>query len=284
MAESKLILMSTKKPPNWQEWNELKSEKQVIKEAITMIQAEARSILDSVMGAESTEQACEILKKKLPDRKHLTYWLGQIGRRADARLGKNLDYRRYINAVAEHLRSQDQQVVIVTRDRDKKPKRKIVKQAKAADRDSPKSKTDHSANQQEEPVDDKTQLDEGGLENGSQSEQTTSFSEKNSEDNQAQEPEMNPSTPHLSRVQDYALRNLLVFADCCVQTCPEGIFDVLARNFDSVGALGWWLQRVGKGELIPRTKGKDLIDALRIVAHNLCRELKAEIGKPVARW
>jgi hypothetical protein len=87
-----------------------------------------------------------------------------------------------------------------------------------------------------------------------------------------------------SRVQDNALRNLLVFADCCVQTGPEGVFNVIARNFDNVGALGWWLQRVGKGELLPRTKGKDLVDAIRVISHTLYRQLRDEIGKPVPRW
>ncbi len=105
-----------------------------------------------------------------------------------------------------------------------------------------------------------------------------------SDNDQGQESETNPSTPHVSRVQDYALRNALVFADCCVQTGPEAVFDVLARNFDSVGALGWWLHRVGKGELVPRTKGKDLIDALRIVSHTLYRQIRIEIGKPIPRW
>jgi hypothetical protein len=213
MAESKLILMSAKKAPNWHEWNEMKSRRQAIKESITMIQAEARSILDAVMGAESMEEACEILKTHLPDRKHLTYWLGQIGRRADARLGKNLDYRRYINAVVEHLRSQGQEVVVVTGDRDKKPKKKIVKTPNSTSRDAQKPKTDQSVNEQEEPMNHNDQSNTVGVENGSQSEQSTSFSEGNSEENQGQESETNPSTPQLSRVQDYALRNLLVFAD-----------------------------------------------------------------------
>lgn len=284
MGRGKLILMSTKKPPNWQEWNEMKSRKQVVRESITMIQAEARSILDAVMGAESMEQACEILKSRLPDRKHLTYWLGQIGRRKDARLGRNLDFRRYINAVVEHLRSREQETVIVTRDQNKKTKRKIVKSVNAASRGSQKTKTDQSANQQEEPMNHNDESNTIGIENTSQLEPTTSFSETGSEENPGQGLTTDHSTPHVSRVQDYAIRNLLVFADCCVQTTPQGIFDVLARNFDNVGALGWWLQRVGKGSLIPRTKGKDLIDALRIVAHNLYRELKVEIGKPIPRW
>lgn len=249
-----------------------------------MIQAEARSILDAVMGAESMEQACEILKSRLPDRKHLTYWLGQIGRRKDARLGRNLDFRRYINAVVEQLRSREQEVVIVTRDQDKKPKRKIVKPVDATCSNPQESKSKEKAKEQEKSMSHNEESNTVGQESDGQLARSIPASEPGSEENPSQGSATDPSTSHVSRVQDYAIRNLLVFADCCVQTSPDGIFDVLARNFDNLGALGWWLQRVGKGNLIPLTKGKDLIDALRIVAHALYRQIRVEIGKPIPRW
>ena len=44
----------------------------------------------------------------------------------------------------------------------------------------------------------------------------------------------------------YAIRSLVTLCDCCVQKSPDGIFDVLGRNFVDTGGLMWWLRKVGK--------------------------------------
>jgi hypothetical protein len=88
----------------------------------------------------------------------------------------------------------------------------------------------------------------------------------------------------MSISQQYAIRNALVLSDCSVQKSPERIFDVLARNFADTAALMWWLRKIGKGHLAESLKGKDIVDAVRKAAHALSRELKDQIGKPVARW
>jgi hypothetical protein len=88
----------------------------------------------------------------------------------------------------------------------------------------------------------------------------------------------------MSQNQQYAIRNALVLCDCCVLATPERIFDVLGRNFGDTGSLMWWLRRIGKGPLAETLKGKDIVDAVRRAAHVLARELKEQIGKPVARW
>jgi hypothetical protein len=88
----------------------------------------------------------------------------------------------------------------------------------------------------------------------------------------------------MSISQQYAIRNALVLSDCSVQKSPERIFDVLARNFADTAALMWWLRRIGEGHLAEPLKGKDVADAVSKTAHALSRELKDQIGKPVARW
>ncbi len=92
-----------------------------------------------------------------------------------------------------------------------------------------------------------------------------------------------PDQPMTSRMHDYWIRTMLVFADAAVAKDPDGVFDVLARNFDSAGNLSWWLHRVGHGDKAQYAKGRDLVEYIRKVAHELHRDLK-EIGKPVARW
>jgi hypothetical protein len=82
----------------------------------------------------------------------------------------------------------------------------------------------------------------------------------------------------------YAIRSLVTLCDCCVQKSPDGIFDVLGRNFVDTGGLMWWLRKVGKPHVAEQIKGKDVVDAVRKAAHLLFPELKAEIGRPVARW
>jgi len=87
-----------------------------------------------------------------------------------------------------------------------------------------------------------------------------------------------------SRIQQYYIRSVVILCDCFVQRSPDGIFDVLARNFGDHGILTWWLRRVGKAHLVDQVKGKDLVDAIRKVAHSLHRELSGVIGRPMARW
>ena len=87
-----------------------------------------------------------------------------------------------------------------------------------------------------------------------------------------------------SRNQQYYIRSVVILCDCSVQRNADGIFDVLARNFWGLGILTWWLRRVGKAHLVDQVKGKDLVDAIRKVAHSLHRELSDVIGRPMARW
>jgi hypothetical protein len=88
----------------------------------------------------------------------------------------------------------------------------------------------------------------------------------------------------VSRNQQYAIRNLIVFADCAVQKDESGVFDTLARNFDSNGFLSYFLSKSGYGHLTPYGKGRDLIDYIRKVAHEIHRDMKKSIGKPIPRW
>jgi hypothetical protein len=87
-----------------------------------------------------------------------------------------------------------------------------------------------------------------------------------------------------SRNQSYVIRNMLVFADCCVAHTEDEVFDVIARNYSDTGGVCWWLYRIGKPKIVPRLKGKDIVDAARIVAHALHRQLKKEVGLRIPRW
>jgi len=90
--------------------------------------------------------------------------------------------------------------------------------------------------------------------------------------------------PKMGRIQKYWIGTMLIFADCAVQDSPEAIFDVLARNFEDTGALSWWLWHIGYGDKTKLLKRKDIVDAVRKVAHLLYRDLKKEIGRPMARF
>jgi hypothetical protein len=87
-----------------------------------------------------------------------------------------------------------------------------------------------------------------------------------------------------SQYQQNITRFAVILCDCCVQRGPDGVFDVLGRNFPDTGSLAWWLRRLGKGHLADLVKRKDIVDAIRKVSHDLFQELRAEIGRPIARW
>ncbi len=89
---------------------------------------------------------------------------------------------------------------------------------------------------------------------------------------------------NISLQQQHTIRRMVILCDCSVQRSPEGVFDVLARNFPDVGELRWWLIKIGKPHLAELIKRKDLVDAVRKAAHELHKELESVIGKPLARW
>ena len=87
----------------------------------------------------------------------------------------------------------------------------------------------------------------------------------------------------MSLAQKYTLLSIQTFADCVVQQSPDGIFDVLARNFGDNGALSFWLHKVGHGHLTTYAKGHDIVDYIRKTSHELFKAMK-DVGKPIARW
>jgi hypothetical protein len=97
------------------------------------------------------------------------------------------------------------------------------------------------------------------------------------------EKEATESAPQMSRNQKYWIATLLIFADCSVQSGPDGIFDVLARNFGDPGQVSWWLWRIGHQDKAKYLKGKDIVDGIRKVAAELHKDLIQEIGRPVVR-
>ena len=91
------------------------------------------------------------------------------------------------------------------------------------------------------------------------------------------------TVPTMSRPQFNAWATAHILADAAVQQDPSGVYDVLARNFVDSGTLSWWLHRIGHGDMSRLGQRKDLFDYLRLVSNALHRELKRDLGRPVAR-
>ena len=91
------------------------------------------------------------------------------------------------------------------------------------------------------------------------------------------------TAPTMSRPQFYSWVTSYVLADCAIQRDASGVYDVLARNFADSGMLSWWLHRIGHGDMTRLGRRKDLFDYLRLVSNALHRELKRDLGRPVAR-
>ena len=89
--------------------------------------------------------------------------------------------------------------------------------------------------------------------------------------------------PTMSRPQFNAWASAHILADAAVQQDPSGVYDVLARNFVDSGTLSWWLHRIGHGDMTGLGRRKDIFDYLRLVSNALHRQLKHDLGRPVAR-
>jgi len=258
---SKVILLSTKRPPDWTAWADLKTRKKTERVRITMTQTEALSIFQAVIKAESLKDASDLLQSRLPIRKHLSYWLGQIGCRQDVRFGKGKDVRGCITTVVERLRSRMQSNITYLNDEEDKEMKKKDGRPVIVIR---KGKFPGKANKI--------------METGKETAVQTAEGEMTPADASPKE------LPAMSRLQDNFLRNLLVFADCAVQKDESGVFDTLARNFADKAMLNYWLSKTGYGYLSRHTRNKDLVDFIRKVAYELHRDMKKTVGKPVARW
>jgi len=96
--------------------------------------------------------------------------------------------------------------------------------------------------------------------------------------------EQPPEPQQIGRIQEYWIATMKIYADCAIQADQEGVFDVLARNFETSGALSWWLWRIGHADKCQYTKRKDIVDAIRKVAAELHKDLCRDVGRPIARW
>jgi hypothetical protein len=92
-----------------------------------------------------------------------------------------------------------------------------------------------------------------------------------------------PVVPTMSRPQFNNWVTAYILADAAVQRDSSGVYDVLARNFVDSGMLSWFLNRIGHADMTKLGLRKDLFDYLRLVSNALHRELKRDLGRPVAR-
>jgi hypothetical protein len=101
---AKVISIFSRQPINWSTWLLKKRPCRETKESrIKMTQHEVWAIFLNLIAAESPGQAFEFLKSEMKTRRHVTYWLGQIGHRQDARLGAGKDFLDYMRAVSNSL-------------------------------------------------------------------------------------------------------------------------------------------------------------------------------------
>lgn len=237
------------------------------KQRITMTQEQAWQIFNTVATFHSMEETYENLILGLPTRRHLTYWLGQIGHKFDVKLGRGRDFKDFLKVVANRLWVRSQELNSVIDDKKKGTAEKM----------------DIKTNQTTEPSDEGKFIEESLTEDVSeeiiQSKtldlETTSISP---EEQQAR------LTPSIGRIQGYWISTMKIFADCAVQTNEQGVFDVLGRNFETSGDLSRWLWRIGHVDKCKYTKRRDIVDAIRKVSSELHRDLSRDVGRRICRW
>jgi hypothetical protein len=285
----KVVLISTKEPPTWESWRELKGRENPNRARLTMTQQEALTILQEVLAAPSIDVAVQLLKAKLPTRKAFTYWLGQVGHRQDVRLGKGKGFVSYVRAVLESFshRGSVNEVPSERKEKEemaKKDQRPVVITRKGAHKNG-STMSEGTTEETHSTVEDRNTYPVSNEEMtlGQNGPEKLQESERKGESSSDTPPEDKPATS-VSKVQEYARKTLLTYADCAVQKEEEGILHVLGRNFEDKGLLNFWLWKAGYGELSKLIRNKDLFDSLRIISRELYRDMKATIGKPIARW
>lgn len=283
---SKVTLISTKKTATWESWTELRSRNDPNMNRLTMTQSEALAIFQQVVTAGTVEDAVQFLRTTLPTRGVFTYWLGQVGHRQDVRLGKGKGLTAYVRAVVESLCSR--------KPVDEMPSEREEEQEMGKKRDQPgviirKSKAGKISEPVKPGPDYPIPVNERSIQptrneasdstlNGPQEVQASQSNDSPTADTVPEE------KPPMGRLQEYALKTLLTYADCAVQQSEMGVLDVLARNFEGKAMMNFWLWRVGYGDLVRRTQNKDFLDSIRIISREIYRDMRRTVGKPVSRW
>jgi hypothetical protein len=234
-----------------------------------MTQEQAWRIFNLVATFQSPEETYENLILELPTRRHLTYWLGQIGHKFDVKLGRGRDFEDFLKIVANRLwiRSQELNSVIDDTQKGLEMKKIDVEESQTTELSDVGKVVDRPLN--EDVFEEASQCQTSDLETADVA----------SPDNQ----QVN-SSPAIGRIQGYWLATMKIFADCAVQTNAQGVFDVLGRNFETSGALSWWLWRIGHAEKCKFTKRRDIVDAIRKVSAELHKDLSRDVGRRVSRW
>jgi hypothetical protein len=232
-----------------------------------MTQEQAWKIFNSVAVFQSPKETYENLLPELPTRRHLTYWLAQIGHKFDVRLGRGRDFEGFLWEVANRLWERSQESNSVTNDEQKGMVEKM----------------DIKTNQTAEPSAEGKFIEESLTEDASEeiAQSLTLDVETNGTSPDEQQAHPNPA---IGRIQGYCISTMKIFADCAVQTNEQGVFDVLGRNFETSGELSWWLWRIGHADKCKYTKRKDIVDAIRKVSAELHRDLRRDVGRRVCRW
>ena len=238
------------------------------KQRITMTQEQAWQIFNTVATFHSPEETYENLILGLPTRRHLTYWLGQIGHKFDVKLGRGREFEDFLKVVANRLwiRSQELNSVI-----DDKKKGHDMKKLDLDENQTTKNSPEGEGIEgplTEDVSEEAAQFETPGLE-------TTDTSP---------DEEQTRLTPSIGRIQGYWISTMKIFADCAVQTNEQGVFDVLGRNFETSGDLSWWLWRIGHADKCKFTKRRDIVDAIRKVSAELHRDMSRDVGRPVVRF
>lgn len=279
---SKVLLISTRKSPDWESWKELKDRGERQRSRVTMTQTEALTIWKDVVTANTTGAAVQSLVSKMLSRRHFSYWLTQVGYRQAVKLGRGKGFVGYVTAVVECIRARKKTHVEKEGEtmgkRDDKPVVVIRKgRSRATTNGSDEADDRTKVANEVTPVPTDKEPDRvisGGPEKAHESDTMGTLPAD----------KLSVQNPTMSRVQEYNLKTLRVYADCAVQRDEAGIIDVLARNFEDKALLNFWLWKAGLGHLSKLIRNKDLLDSLRIISRELHREMKQSVGQPVSRW
>ncbi len=259
----KLIRIEKGTSANSKESSKAQSASTGNKPRITMSQSHAWEILAKLATTKDSESAYDQLLQELPTRSHLTYWLGQIGHRSDVKLGRDQQFEDFLKVMAAKLRVRSQELQCA-----------IDQEQKGEEME-----TMDNENHQAEEIQVTKDITEENLTEDLFNESSPTVSQDASQSKGEDQVEVQD----ISRNQSYWISTMKIFADCAVQENQQGVFDVLARNFDTSGHLSWWLWRIGHADKCKYTKRKDIVDAIRKVSSELYRDLRQDIGRRICR-
>jgi hypothetical protein len=246
-------------------WSNWKPSEKESSEHITMTQKDVWKIFNVVRSAKTVEKAIDGLCAHIDNRRHLSYWLGQIGHQGMVKLGRSKSDKHYIKEVAMALWNRKPQEDDMSEGKDLE-----TTTGDPADVAQPIIDEGNPIH-----VDDTEQEEEA--ETQAEAEQTEESTEESEIPQDTTTPDTDGKKKHKREPRTHMMHVWLLFADVVRAPNAEAVESLFTEKFKNKMDVGFWLIKTDyrhNMELGKRRKLPEYLSELAKEMFKVTRDIK----------